>query len=84
MRVGIGSDHGGFFLSEQVAEQLRGAGYEIRPDPSNEVIATFAHASVNIAVLQSQRLAQGVASFAKSSADLLACIASKSGNLKAE
>ena len=29
MRVGIGSDHGGFLLKEQVAEQLRGAGYEV-------------------------------------------------------
>jgi ribose 5-phosphate isomerase B len=29
MRVGVGSDHGGFHLKEQVAEQLRGAGYEV-------------------------------------------------------
>jgi ribose 5-phosphate isomerase B len=29
MRVGIGSDHGGFLLKGQVAEQLRGAGYEV-------------------------------------------------------
>jgi ribose 5-phosphate isomerase B len=29
MRVGIGSDHGGFLLKEQVAGQLRGAGYEV-------------------------------------------------------
>jgi ribose 5-phosphate isomerase B len=28
MRVGIGSDHGGFLLKRQVAEQLRRAGYE--------------------------------------------------------
>ena len=30
MRVGIGSDHGGFLLKEQVVKQLRGAGYEVR------------------------------------------------------
>ena len=29
MRVGIASDHGGFALKEQVAEKLRGAGYEV-------------------------------------------------------
>jgi ribose 5-phosphate isomerase B len=29
MRVGVGSDHGGFLLKEQVAEQLRRAGYEV-------------------------------------------------------
>ena len=30
MRVGIGSDHGGFLLKLQVAEQLRSASYEVR------------------------------------------------------
>lgn len=29
MRVGIGSDHGGFLLKEKVTEQLRSAGYEV-------------------------------------------------------
>src|ERR1700689_925334 len=29
MRVGIASDHGGFNLKGQVAESLRGAGYEV-------------------------------------------------------
>lgn len=29
MRVGIASDHGGFLLKEQVAELLRGSGYEV-------------------------------------------------------
>jgi|SRR5579863_201302 len=29
MRVGIASDHGGFALKQQVAEKLRGAGYEV-------------------------------------------------------
>ena len=29
MHVGIASDHGGFALKEQIAELLRGAGYEI-------------------------------------------------------
>ena len=29
MRVGIAADHGGFALKEQVAESLRGSGYEI-------------------------------------------------------
>ena len=29
MRVGIAADHGGFALKEQLAELLRGSGYEI-------------------------------------------------------
>jgi ribose 5-phosphate isomerase B len=29
MRVGIASDHGGFVLKEQVADLLRGSGYEV-------------------------------------------------------
>jgi ribose 5-phosphate isomerase B len=29
MRVGIASDHGGFALTEQIAELLRGAGHEV-------------------------------------------------------
>jgi ribose 5-phosphate isomerase B len=29
MRVGISADHGGFTLKEQLAESLRGAGYEV-------------------------------------------------------
>jgi len=29
MRVGIASDHGGFALKEQMAELLRGSGYEV-------------------------------------------------------
>ncbi len=29
MRVGIAADHGGFALKEQLAELLRGAGYEV-------------------------------------------------------
>jgi len=29
MRVGIGSDHGGFLLKERIADQLRSAGYEV-------------------------------------------------------
>ena len=29
MRVGIASDHGGFALKEQIAELLRGSGYEV-------------------------------------------------------
>jgi ribose 5-phosphate isomerase B len=29
MCIGIASDHGGFALKEQVAEKLRGAGYEV-------------------------------------------------------
>src|ERR1039457_4325133 len=42
MRVGIASDHGGFALKEQVAEKLRGAGYEVvdfgahRLDPGDD------------------------------------------------
>jgi len=51
-----------------------------RPD---EVIVKFAHAGISVDALQSQLLAEGVASFAKSWNDLMACIASKSGTLKA-
>jgi len=29
MRVGIAADHGGFTLKEQLAESLRGSGYEV-------------------------------------------------------
>ena len=29
MRVGIAADHGGFFLKGEVAESLRGSGYEV-------------------------------------------------------
>ena len=29
MRVGIGSDHGGFLLKERIADQLRSAGYQV-------------------------------------------------------
>ena len=29
MRVGIGADHGGFTLKEQLADSLRGSGYEV-------------------------------------------------------
>jgi ribose 5-phosphate isomerase B len=39
MRVGIGSDHGGFLLKEQVAEQLRGAGYEVLDFGAHQLIA---------------------------------------------
>jgi len=56
---------------------------EVPPDRPDEVIAKFAHAGINVDALQSQLLAEGVASFAKSWNDLLACIASKSGTLKA-
>jgi transaldolase len=56
---------------------------EVLPDRPDEVIAKFAHAGVSVDALQSQLLAEGVASFAKSWEDLLVCIASKSGRLKA-
>ena len=29
MRIGIAADHGGFLLKEELAESLRGAGYEV-------------------------------------------------------
>ena len=29
MRIGIAADHGGFILKEELAESLRGAGYEV-------------------------------------------------------
>jgi transaldolase len=56
---------------------------EVSPDRPDEVIAKFVHAGINVDALQSQLLVEGVASFAKSWKDLLACIASKSGTLKA-
>lgn len=63
------ADHG------NVAAVLAGS-----PD---EAIAEFVHAGINVDALQSQLLVEGVESFAKSWEDLLACIASKSGKLKA-
>jgi ribose 5-phosphate isomerase B len=39
MRVGIGSDHGGFLLKERVVEQLRGAGYEVRDFGAHQLTA---------------------------------------------
>ena len=39
MRVGIGSDHGGFLLKGQVAEQLRGAGYEVMDFGAHQLTA---------------------------------------------
>jgi transaldolase len=56
---------------------------ELLPDRPDEVIAKFAQAGISVDALQSQLLAEGVASFAKSWNELLTCIASKSGKLKA-
>ena len=56
---------------------------EVQLDPPAEVIAMFAQAGIDSDVLQSQLLAEGVASFATSWNEMLACIASKSGTLKA-
>ncbi len=39
MRVGIGSDHGGFHLKDQVVEQLRDAGYEVMDFGAHQLIA---------------------------------------------
>jgi ribose 5-phosphate isomerase B len=39
MRVGIGSDHGGFLLKEKVAEQLRSAGYDVVDFGAYQLIA---------------------------------------------
>jgi ribose 5-phosphate isomerase B len=39
MRVGIGSDHGGFLLKEQIAQQLRGAGYEVLDFGAHQLMA---------------------------------------------
>jgi transaldolase len=53
------------------------------PAQANEVPAQFAKAGIDTAGVAAQLLKEGVASFAKSWKDLLDCIASKSGTLKA-
>jgi ribose 5-phosphate isomerase B len=37
MRVGIAADHGGFTLKEQLAESLRGSGYEVMDFGANQL-----------------------------------------------
>ena len=37
MRVGIAADHGGFTLKEQMAESLRGSGYEVMDFGANQL-----------------------------------------------
>ena len=56
---------------------------EALPAHGNEVLAEFAKAGIDTDTLAAQLLGEGVASFAKSWDDLLACIASKSEKLKA-
>jgi transaldolase len=50
---------------------------------ADEVLAEFAKAGIDTDAVAVQLLEEGVASFAKSWDDLLACIASKSEKLKA-
>jgi transaldolase len=56
---------------------------EALPEDSNKVLAEFAEAGIDTDTLAAQLLGDGVESFAKSWNDLLDCIASKSGTLKA-
>jgi transaldolase len=56
---------------------------EALPEDSNKVLAEFAKAGIDTDTLAAQLLGDGVESFAKSWNDLLDCIASKSGTLKA-
>jgi transaldolase len=56
---------------------------EARPEDTNKILAEFARAGIDTGSVASQLLGEGVESFAKSWSDLLDCIASKSGALKA-
>jgi len=56
---------------------------EAPPAHADEVLAEFAKAGIDTGAVAAQLLREGVASFAKSWDDLLACIASKSEKLKA-
>jgi transaldolase len=56
---------------------------EVLPAHADEVLAEFARAGIDTGAVATQLLGEGVASFAKSWDDLLACIASKSEKLKA-
>ena len=56
---------------------------EALPAHADEVLAEFAKAGIDTDTVAAQLLGEGVASFAKSWNDLLACIASKSEKLKA-
>ena len=56
---------------------------EAQPEENGKVLAEFARAGIDADAVAAQLLSEGVASFAKSWSDLLDCIASKSGALKA-
>jgi transaldolase len=56
---------------------------EALPAHTDEVLAEFAKAGIDTDAVAAQLLGEGVASFAKSWEDLLACIASKSKTLVA-
>jgi transaldolase len=56
---------------------------EASPENTGKVLAEFAKAGIHADAVAAQLLGEGVASFAKSWKDLLDCIASKSGALKA-
>ena len=56
---------------------------EALPAHAGEVLAEFAKAGIDTDAVAAQLLGEGVASFAKSWNDLLACIASKSETLAA-
>jgi transaldolase len=54
---------------------------EALPEDTDKILAEFANAGIDTDAVAAQLLGEGVASFAKSWNDLLACIASKSGTL---
>jgi transaldolase len=56
---------------------------EVLPANANEVLAEFTKAGIDTDAVAVQLLREGIASFAKSWDDLLACIASKSETLAA-
>jgi transaldolase len=57
---------------------------EALPENNDKTLTEFAIAGIDTDAVAVQLLGEGVASFAKSWNDLLDCIASKSGVLKAE
>jgi transaldolase len=56
---------------------------EALPGDSGKILAEFAKAGIDTKAVAAQLLEEGIASFAKSWKDLLACIASKSGTFTA-
>jgi transaldolase len=56
---------------------------EASPEDTDKILLEFANAGIDTDIVAAQLLREGVESFAKSWNDLLDCIASKSGELKA-